>query len=146
MFSLLPFGFINGNSRTGTALQDILQNFFSDDIRSEFNFNETLKAATKETPEGYIICAELHGVNKGDIKLSYNNNNLTISVIRRSGSEQTGNNFRLIQRSYDQVARSFHVKNVNVNLMKVMFKDGILIIGLPKKDKYINVDDRVIIK
>lgn len=146
MFRLLPFGFISGNPRTGGGLQDILQNIFNEDVMSEFNSNDSFKAAIKETTEGYIICAELQGVNKADIKLSYNNNKLTISVIRRSETEQTGNNFRMIQRSYGQVARSFHVKNVNINLMKAMFKNGILIIGLPKKDKYISPGNRVLIE
>lgn len=143
MLNLIPFGFNSVNSTTGVALQDILRKFFNGDGGAVFNSNEMFKAATKETPEGYIICAELHGVNKGDIKVSYKNNKLTISVIRRNESEQNTNNFRVIQMSYGQVARSFYVRNVNINLMKVMFKNGILIIGLPKKDKYIYGDSPV---
>lgn len=146
MFGLLPFGLVNGSSGIGGVLQGIMQNFFNGNIMSDFNANDMFRAAVKETPEGYIICADVHGVHKDDIKMSYKNECFTISVIRRIGSEHSGNCFRIVQGCIDQMARSFHVKNVNVNLMKVNFKDNILIVAIPKKDRYLESEGRVLIE
>lgn len=146
MFGSLPFGLVNGSPGIGGVLQGIMQNFFNGNMMSDFNSNDMFRAAVKETPEGYIICADVHGVHKDDIKMAYKNECFTISVIRRIGSEHSGNCFRIVQGCIDQMARSFHVKNVNVNLMKVNFKDNILIVAIPKKDKYIEAEGRVLIE
>lgn len=146
MFGLLPFGFSNVNPSIGAALQDIFQNFFNGDIMADFNTDDMFKTAIKETPEAYMICAELHGVKKEDIKISYKDNNFTISIIKRSENEQSGSNFRIVQRAYGGVARSFYVENVNINSMKAMFKNGILIVGIPKKGRYVYSDNKVLIE
>lgn len=144
MFSLLPLGFLNTN--TGSSLQNIMQSFFNMDFASDINLNEMFKATIKEREEDFIICAELPGVNKSDIKFAYKNNYFTIAVIRRAGAEQRGNNFRIIQGCCGQTARSFHVENINVSLMKAGFKGDMLIIKLPKKGKLIETKERILIK
>lgn len=146
MFGLLPFGFLNGNTSTGQSLQNLMGNFFSEASATGFNLNSTFRTGVKETDSEFIICAELPGVNKSDIKFSYKNNYFTIAVIKRLGTENSGNNFRLVQGLCGQIAKSFYVENINVNLMKTGFKGDILIIRLPKKGDIIETTNKILIK
>lgn len=146
VFSLLPLGFLNTNNNMGSSLQNIMQSFFNTDFTSALNLNEMFRAKIKERDEDFIICAELPGVNKSDIKFAYKNNYFTIAVIRRAGSEQSGNSFRVIQGCCGQTSRSFYAENVNIGLMKAGFKGDMLIIKLPKKGKLIETKEKVLIK
>ena len=146
MFGLLPLGFFNANTVKGDAAQNLMENFFSSGFTTAFNLKDTFRTGVKETDEEYIICAELPGVNKSDIKVSYKNNYFTISVIRRVGTEQSGNNFRVIQNCCGQTSKSFYMENININFMKVAFKGDMLIIRLPKNGKIIESTEKVLIK
>lgn len=146
MFGLLPLGFFNTSTNAGTSLQNIMQSFFNTDFTSALKQNEMFRAAIKEKDDAFIICAELPDVNKSDIKFAYKNNYFTIAIIRRAGAEQSWNNFRIVQGCCGQTSRSFYVENVNINLIKAGFKGDMLIIRLPKRGKYIESDDKMLIK
>lgn len=150
MFSLLPLGFFNTNTNTntnaGASLQNIMQSFFNTDFTSALNSNEMFRATIKERDDDFIICAELPGVNKSDIKCAYKNNYFTIAIIRKSGAEQSGNNFRIIQGCCERSSRSFYMENVNISLIKAGFKGDMLIIKIPKKGKFIETENKVLIK
>ena len=82
MFGLVPFKFNNGENNRGLSINDMFNDFFNNEMLSTFNSNGSFKTDIKETPEGYIVHAELPGVKKEDINIDYNNNYLTISANR----------------------------------------------------------------
>ena len=88
MFGLVPFKFNNGENNRGLTINDMFNDFFNDDMLSKFNSSGSFKTDIKETPEEYIVHAELPGVKKEDIKIDYNNNYLTISATRNNESEE----------------------------------------------------------
>ena len=88
MFGLVPFRFNNGENNRGLSINDMFNDFFNDDMLSEFNSSGSFKTDIKENPEGYVIHAELPGVNKEDINIDYNNNYLTISAIKNNEFEE----------------------------------------------------------
>ena len=146
MFSLLPLRFLNYNTNIEASLENFVQNFFGGIFTADFKLSEMFRAVIKETDDAFIILADLPRVNKSDIKVGYKNNYFTISVIKRGGAEQRGNNFRLVQSCCGKTSRSFYMENINIKMMKVGFKKDILIIKLPKKGMLIGVKDRVMIK
>ena len=81
MFGLVPFKFNNGENSRGLTINDMFNDFFSDDMLSEFKSGGSFKTDIKETPEEYIVHAELPGVKKEDINIDYNNNYLTILLL-----------------------------------------------------------------
>ena len=93
MFGLVPFKFNNGENSRGLTINDMFNDFFNDDMLSKFNSSGSFKTDIKETPEEYIVHAELPGVKKEDIKIDYNNNYLTISATRNNECEEKKDNY-----------------------------------------------------
>ena len=146
MFGLVPFKFNNGENNRGLSINDMFNDFFNDNMLSSFNSSENFKTDIKETPEGYIVHAELPGVKKEDINIDYNNNYLTISANRNYENEEKKDNYIRRERSYGSVSRGFYINNVNKNLIKAKFDNGVLNIELPKKEISSNNNNRILIE
>ncbi len=137
MFGLVPFKFNNRGNR-GLTINDMFQDFFNDDILSPFTEANHFKADIRETPDEYLIQAELPGVEKNDINIEYNNNCLTIHAVRKEEHEETKDNFIRKERHYGEVSRSFCVNNIDKAQIQAKFDNGVLSIRLPKQEKTVN--------
>ena len=146
MFGLVPFKFNTGENNRGLTINDMFNDFFNDDMLSEFNSSGSFKTDIKETPEEYIVHAELPGVKKEDIKIDYNNNYLTISATRNNESEEKKDNYIRRERSYGSVSRGFYISNVNKDSIKAKFDNGVLNIELPKKELTANNSTQILIE
>ena len=146
MFGLVPFKFNTGENNRGLTINDMFNDFFNDDMLSKFNSSGSFKTDIKETPEEYIVHAELPGVKKEDIKVDYNNNYLTISATRNNESEEKKDNYIRRERSYGSVSRGFYISNVNKDSIKAKFDNGVLNIELPKKELTANNSTQILIE
>ena len=146
MFGLVPFKFNNGENSRGLTINDMFNDFFIDDMLPKFNSSGSFKTDIKETPEEYIVHAELPGVKKEDIKVDYNNNYLTISATRNNESEEKKDNYIRRERSYGSVSRGFYISNVNKDSIKAKFDNGVLNIELPKKELTANNSTQILIE
>lgn len=146
MFGLVPFKFNNGENNRGLSINDMFNDFFNDNMLSSFNSSENFKTDIKETPEKYIVHAELPGINKKDINIDYSNNYLNISANRNYENEEKKDNYIRRERSYGSVSRGFYINNVNKNLIKAKFDNGVLTIELPKKELTADNNSRILIE
>ena len=146
MLGLVPFKFNNGENSKGLSISDMFNDFFNDDMLSEFNSGGSFKTDIKETPEEYVVHAELPGVKKEDINIDYNNNYLSISATRNNENEEKKDNYIRRERSYGSVSRGFYINNVDKNLIKAKFDNGVLTIDLPKKEISSNNDSKILIE
>lgn len=146
MFGLVPFKFNNGENNRGLTINDMFNDFFNDYMLSEFNSGGSFKTDIKETPEEYIVHAELPGVKKEDINIDYTNNYLTISARRNNEYEEKKENYIKHERSYGSISRGFYISNVDKNLIKAKFDNGVLNIELPKKEISSNNSNRILIE
>ena len=146
MFGLVPFKFNNGENSRGLTINEMFNDFFSDDILSEFKSGGNFKTDIKETPEGYVVHAELPGVKKEDINIDYNNNYLTISATRNNDHEEKKDNYIRRERSYGSVSRGFYITNVDKNSIKAKFDNGVLNIELPKKELTASDSNKILIE
>ena len=146
MFGLVPFKFNNGEINKGVTINDMFNDFFNDDMLSKFNSGGSFKTDIKETPDGYIVHAELPGVKKEDISIDYNNNYLTISATRNNEVEEKKDSYIRRERSYGSVSRGFYISNVNKDLIKAKFDNGVLNIELPKKELTANNTTQILIE
>ncbi|WP_294196672.1 Hsp20/alpha crystallin family protein [uncultured Clostridium sp.] len=146
MFGLVPFRFNNGENNRGLSINDMFNDFFNDDMLSEFNSSGSFKTDIKENPEGYVVHAELPGVNKEDINIDYNNNYLTISAIKNNEFEEKKDNYIRRERSYGSVSRGFYINNIDKNSIKAKFDNGVLSVELPKKDLISNNENKILIE
>ena len=89
-----------------------------------------------ETEAAYLIKAEIPEVGKEDVKVTVQNDMLTISGERRQEKEEKNKKFHRIERAYGSFTRSFRVpEDADANTVKAEFKDGMLNITLPKSEK-----------
>lgn len=84
----------------------------------------------------YLVKAELPELKKEEVKVSVENGELTISGERKSEKEEKGKKFHRIERSYGSFLRSFTLpESVSGDKVTAEFKDGMLMVHLPKDEK-----------
>ena len=149
MFGLIPFR-TNGVDRKGGKIDDFFNGFFKDDFFSPmtnvFGNNQKFNADIKETENSYLVSAELPGVKKEDINLEYKDNTLIISAIRNEENNEEKDNYIRRERTYGQIARSFHVENVDKEKVSAKFENGELHIVLPKLTPTIAESNKILIE
>ena len=146
MLGLVPFKFNNGENSKGLSINDMFNDFFNDDMLSDLSANGGFKTDIKETPEEYVLHAELPGVKKEDINIDYDNNYLTISATKNTDSKEKKENYLRRERSYGSVSRGFYINNVNKEAIKAKFDNGVLNIELPKKELTQNNSNKILIE
>lgn len=138
MFDLVPFRRNNSVTKRGDLFDSFLNSFFNDDLLSTnalSSIGGNFVADLKEDDNSYIIEADLPGVAKEDIDLSYSNNYITISAKRTQTVEDTSENYVRRERSYGEFKRAFYLDNGDENNVAANFKDGVLKITIPKINK-----------
>jgi HSP20 family protein len=86
-----------------------------------------------ETPDAYVIRAELPGVSLDNVSVEIRNRRLTISGSRPFESEPSLAAYLSIERVHGDFERSFNLPgDVDVDAIKAKYTDGILEIHIPK--------------
>jgi len=89
-----------------------------------------------ETDNEIIVSAELPGVKKDDIKITLQENVLTLRGEKRQEKETKDENFHRVERCYGAFQRSFTLPaTVDAKSIKASYKDGVLKIRLPKVEE-----------
>jgi HSP20 family protein len=89
-----------------------------------------------EDKEGIKIVAELPGVTPEDVKLSLENNVLTIRGEKKSVTEETTERVHRYERSYGTFERSFSLPStVDPEKVEAEYTNGLLHITLPKIER-----------
>jgi len=89
-----------------------------------------------EDENEYLIKAELPEVKKDDVKVTVQDDVLTISGERMFEKEEKGRKYHRMERAYGSFARSFTLPE-DADGVKVAaeFKDGVLKVHLPKSEQ-----------
>jgi HSP20 family protein len=89
-----------------------------------------------EDDKEYLIKAEIPEVDKKDVKVTVQEGVLTLQGERKQEKEEKGKKFHRIERSYGSFVRSFALPDdVSEDKLKAEFKDGMLLVHLPKAEK-----------
>jgi HSP20 family protein len=89
----------------------------------------------KEDDSGYIVYAEIPGVNKEDIHVAAEGREVSISAeVRKETEEKEGERVVHSERYFGRVARSFTLAHeVDQTGASAKYSDGVLELRLPKK-------------
>ncbi len=89
-----------------------------------------------EDDKEYLIKAELPEVKKEDIKVSVQDDVLSISGERQYEKEEKGKKYHRVERAYGSFMRSFTLPDdADGSKVSAEFKDGVLKVHLPKSEK-----------
>jgi HSP20 family protein len=82
-----------------------------------------------------VIKAEVPEVRKEDLKVTFENNVLTLSGERQSVENSTQDQFRRIERRHGSFTRSFTLPaSVDAARISASYKDGVLTVRLPRRE------------
>ncbi len=88
-----------------------------------------------ETENEILVHADLPGLSKDQIKVSLENNVLTIKGEKRQESDNKDKQFHRSERSYGSFTRSFRLPSeVAAGKISASYKDGVLALTLPKSE------------
>lgn len=89
-----------------------------------------------EDESEYLIKAELPEIRKENVKVTVEQDVLTISGERLFEKEENGKKYRRVERAYGSFARSFSLpEDADGTKVAAEFKDGVLKVRLPKSEK-----------
>ena len=90
----------------------------------------------EETDDEFRITAELPGMKKDDIKITFQDNILTISGEKKSEKKREDKNLYYAERRFGKFSRSVSINSpVKLDKVSAEFKDGILHITVPKAEE-----------
>ena len=116
---------------------------FLDDIDSK-KFDKMMKCDIYEEDNMYHVLVEVPGFKKEDIKIEFENGYLKVIAENSQEENEDKKYLRKERTSMTRCERSFYFGELNEDLIKAEFKDGILTISVSKVDedknkKYIEV-------
>jgi HSP20 family protein len=89
-----------------------------------------------ESPESLQITMEVPGVRSEDVRISLENNVLTIRGEKRQEAEEKGERVHRYERSYGTFERTFALPNtVDPERIEARYGDGILTVTIPKAER-----------
>lgn len=89
-----------------------------------------------ETPQEYVVKADLPDTNKEDIKVSIEDNMLRIAGERKQEKEEKSKKLHRVERYYGSFMRTFTLPdNVDAAKLEAKYANGVLEVHLPKNEK-----------
>ena len=89
-----------------------------------------------ETGKEVVVKAELPGLKKEEVFVSIENNLLTIRGERKFEKEVKRESFHRVERTYGEFLRSFTLPTfIDATKILAEFKDGLLMVTLPKREE-----------
>ena len=97
----------------------------------------------RDNGDSYLLEADLPGFDKENIHIDIKNGLMTITAERHSNSEKKDSNDNVIcsERSYGLFTRSFNLTGIDEDAISAEYKDGVLSVNMPKKEK-VSVEGR----
>ena len=90
-------------------------------------------ANISETEDAYFIKAELPEVSKEDVKVTVNENVITISGERRKEAEQQDERVHRVESFYGNFSRSFRLpEDADIAAIQAESRNGVLKVRVPK--------------
>lgn len=130
MIKLTPFYSRNINAYNPFYEMERLEKAFFGDSTQPVMF----KTDISDSGDAYIVESDLPGINKEDIDINIGDGVLTVKAERKyESSDENGGRYLRRERAYGSFERSFNISDIDAENIDAEFKNGVLILTLPKK-------------
>lgn len=118
-------------------LNNIFGGLLGEVQKSVKQHGELLVADIKETPTSFVVSTDVPGINKEDIKITFEDSILKIETPERDlDTVGDGEKLLLAQRNNVKKVGTFKFKqSVDQDSIKAVYKDGVLTVEIQKKEK-----------
>ena len=100
-----------------------------------------------EKDKAYEVTAELPGMNEKDIEVKVSNGYLTIRGQKEEEKDEKEKDYHLRERVFGSFERQFPLpESVDADKIQASFKDGVLMVTLPKKPEAIKPEKKIEVK
>ena len=128
-------------------VDDVFDDFFGSSFvpTTRSGVAASMKADITETDKGYRIDMDLPGYAKDDVQAELKDGYMTITAEHNTQNEEKNTEGKVIRRERYQgiCRRSFYVGDeVTEQDIKAKFKDGVLTLEVPKKEKKPEVETK----
>ena len=115
-------------------------------LLSENHGSLSMRTDVREEDEGYVMDIDLPGVKKENISISYENQEITVrahvNTIQKDEKGQA-KPFLRRERFSGSASRTYYVGEIDENLIKAEYSDGVLHIYFPKEKPIKNVSHSI---
>ena len=130
MFKLTPFTTSVKRRSDYDDFYNLVDDFFSTPFRSLAH--DKFKIDVKEEENRYIIEADVPGVKKEEVKLSYQDDVLTISIDRQEQTESDNEGYLHRERRVCSMKRALNLTGLDPKNIKAKLEDGVLTVTAEK--------------
>lgn len=130
-----------------THFPSFFDELFSTDFRlkSPNRLPEVPSVNVKELDNGFELSLVAPGMTRDDFQLELEDGVLTISSEIEEEDAQNNDRFTLREYKYGSFSRSFTLPDsVNLDKIDAHYKDGILLVSLPKRKEALKIPKKVI--
>jgi HSP20 family protein len=136
MANLVPFNRRSREIAPVDSFFNMIDDFFSDPWLERSRFaRDTFKVDIQETPEAYIVEAELPGIQKDEVAVDLRDGNLTIAVKREEKINEKKKNYIHQERRCSAMSRSIYLGDADADGVKARLENGVLSIDVPRQKK-----------
>ncbi len=123
---------------------DLFDEMFRDSFFINDKENKLMRTDIKEKEHEYVIEMDLPGYEKENIKIDIEDGYLTVHAkVNKNVEEKEEGKFVRKERYSGECSRSFYIgEEVNEDVIKASFKNGILRLEVPKKEKEIELPEK----
>jgi len=121
------------NPHTTCDILDIVNSYLPDSYPQ--GSRELFKTELLNKEDCFVLKAEMPGIAKEDLNITFEQDILTLTCTRNAVSE--GNNEQIVwqERSYGQSTRAFSIKNGDPEQISAELEDGVLTVTIGKRNK-----------
>ena len=119
----------------GEGLDDLFRGFLMSPVRLDGQPELQIKIDVSEDEKAYTVHAEIPGVNKEDILVGVDGNQVSISAEIKNVSEvKEGSRVLRSERYFGSVSRAFSLaQDVDASTVSAKYANGVLELVLPKR-------------
>ena len=117
------------------TLWNQFDDLFADEARGRGQRTRSFVPAVdvEETPQGYVLTADVPGVRLEDLDITVENGVLTLKGTRQAETREQKDGYRRVERSFGSFQRSFVLpKGVNAEGVEATVDNGQLQVRVPK--------------
>ena len=130
MFGLMPFGGFLANNLMENLISSMLSGAFTQPASQIVQISGDFSSSdVREKPDLYVLQMYLPGASKESLKVKYIDNYLTVTA---KSSQYVRNRQGGYTRYIGNINRSFYFDDIDSEKIDGIFKDGKLILILPK--------------